>query len=379
MTKVPTNPTLPKSKSQMIVEYILLALCLCVLALRTTFAEAPGAMSPSLPGNTSDVVYSLSISALLILACIFWFIWTFCSKRFTYHMTGIEFGLLLFCAASIIAGYTSSDKRLAINNIIMLIAPLLMAILLVQILDSQSKIKLALCVIGALGVVSACESAYQLLVTNQATIEQYEQNPQALLEPLGIEPVGFQQFLFEHRLYTGGVRGFFTTRNSAGCFALMAIFAAVVLFIEKLINRNEKQSPVKPGTKNLNPYILYGGVALTILILGLIMTRSKGAFIGLFFATFLFIIYYLFSKQLKAHKKAILIVCLLLFITGGYLVIMYGLKHNRLPGGTGMLVRWQYWYASTKMYADHPLTGVGPGNFKHFYSQHSPRIRCRPA
>ncbi|OHB54500.1 MAG: hypothetical protein A2173_05780 [Planctomycetes bacterium RBG_13_44_8b] len=371
MTKLSINPTSPKSKSQTIVEYILLAFCLCVLALRTTFTEAPGAMSPSLPDNTGDVVYSLSVSAVLILACVFWFILTFCSKRFSYRMTGIELGLLLFCAASIIAGWASSDKRLAINNIIMLTAPLFMTILLVQILDSQSKIKLALCVIGTLGIVSAFESAYQLLVTNQATIEQYEQNPKALLEPLGIEPGGFQQFLFEHRLYTGGVRGFFTTRNSAGCFALMAIFAAVTLFIERL-NYHKEKPLVKPVTKNLNPYLLCGGVALTILILGLILTRSKGAFIGLLFAVLLLIIYYFLGKQLKAHKKAILIACLLLVITGGYLVIMYGLKHNRLPGGTPMLVRWQYWYASAKMYADHPLTGVGPGNFKHFYSLYKP-------
>ncbi len=37
-----------------------------------------------------------------------------------------------------------------------------------------------------------------------------------------------------------------------------------------------------------------------------------------------------------------------------------------------MLVRWQYWQASAKMYADHPLTGVGPGNFATFYTRYKP-------
>jgi hypothetical protein len=37
-----------------------------------------------------------------------------------------------------------------------------------------------------------------------------------------------------------------------------------------------------------------------------------------------------------------------------------------------MLVRWQYWEASAKMYADHLLTGVGPGNFTHFYPHYKP-------
>ena len=32
-----------------------------------------------------------------------------------------------------------------------------------------------------------------------------------------------------------------------------------------------------------------------------------------------------------------------------------------------MLVRWQYWYSSARMYAAHPFTGVGPGNFACYY------------
>jgi len=372
MTKAMVNSTLTKSKSQTIVEYILLTFCLCILALRITFTEGPGALSSSLPGNISDIVYSLSVSGVLIFSCIFYFLPAFCRRRFSYRGSGIEFGLLLFCTASIIASFAAADKRLAITNVVMLLAPLLMAILLVQILDSPSKINLVLCVIGALGVVSACESIYQLLVTNQATIEQYEQVPQILLEPLGIEPGTFQHFLFEHRLYTRGIRGFFTTRNSAGCFALMAAFVAFILLIDRIKNYNGKP-PVKLGAnKNLNPYLLTGGAALIIIILGLILTKSKGAIIGLLFAAALLVAYLYLGNWLKSHKKVILIACFLLVTLCGWLVISYGLKYKRLPGGTGMLVRWQYWQASAKMYADHLFTGVGPGNFKHFYSHYKP-------
>jgi hypothetical protein len=72
------------------------------------------------------------------------------------------------------------------------------------------------------------------------------------------------------------------------------------------------------------------------------------------------------------HKKAILLVCLLFFIAAGCAVVAYGLTHDRLPGGNSMLVRWQYWLAAAKMYADHPLAGVGPGNFAHFYTHYKP-------
>jgi len=51
-------------------------------------------------------------------------------------------------------------------------------------------------------------------------------------------------------------------------------------------------------------------------------------------------------------------------------VVGYGLMKHRLPGGNSMLVRWQYWRASAQMYADKPLTGVGPGNFVNYYPRY---------
>ena len=157
----------------------------------------------------------------------------------------------------------------------------------------------------------------------------------------------------------------------------MAAFAAAVLFIDKLKSREDEKPhverdkpPVKLGAKYSNPHLLANGTALIIIILGLILTRSKGAFIGAFFAMSLLLIYHYFADRLKTHKNAVLVACLLLFVAGTGLVTLYGLKYNRLPGGGGMLVRWQYWHASVKMYADHPFTGVGPGNFTHFYPRY---------
>ncbi|MCJ7778529.1 MAG: O-antigen ligase family protein [Sedimentisphaerales bacterium] len=371
-------------KKRTIVEYALLALCLCVLALRATFTEGPAAITTSLPGNIGDTAYSISLSAVLIFCCIFYFLWSFPAKRgLFYRVTGIELGLFVFCIACVASGLVAADKRLAVTSAITLLAGPFMAVFLVQLLDRHSTIGLVLCVIAALGTVTTSESVYQLLVTNQATIEQYEQAPQSLLEPLGIEPGSFQQFLFEHRLYTGGARGFFTTRNSAGCFSLMAVFAAFTLLINKL---NWKNPAINRGAKYLAPQsfdlaqacpeqsrgdrFIGGFLVLTVVILGLILTKSKGSIISLLFAVLLLLIYHFFADRLKAHKKAVLAAGVLLFAAGISLAASYGLKYGRLPGGVGMLVRWQYWHASAKMYAEHPLAGVGPGNFTHFYPRY---------
>lgn len=360
MKKMSFDSSLLKTKSQVILEYILLALCLCVIALRATYTEGPAAQSTT-PANLSDNLYSLSVSAVLLLSFVFWFIFGFCSKRFLYRFTAVEIGLCLFCIAVVTAGFAASNKREAITDAVCLITPVLMIVLLVQILDSQSKIKLVLAVIAALGVVSAFQCAEQFFVSNQAMIAQYKEAPATILEPLGIQSGSFQQFLFEHRLYSKDVRGFFTNGNSAGSFTILASFAALALFIDKFKNRQSKPLP-----------LVMCGVAVAVVVFSLIITRSKGALAASLIAAVTFVAFLYFGNWLNMHKKAIVLVGLLFFIAVGFAVAAYGLTHDRLPGGNSMLVRWQYWLAAAKMYAGHPFTGVGPGNFAHFYTHYKP-------
>ena len=364
MTRKQPNPNPSKSKALAYFEYVLLALCLAVIAIRTTFTEGPTTQPATSAINLGDSLYSLSISTVLIMAFVLWIVCSFCSKSFIYRHTGMEIGLGIFCIGAFVAGLVAADKRLAITDIAVLLAPLLTAFLLVQILDSQAKIKLMLAVVAALGAISVYQCAEQFFVTNQMTIEQYEQDPQSMLGSLSIEPDSFRQFLFEHRLYSKGVRGYFTTRNSAGSFALMAFFASIALFIDKFKNRR--------SDKQDTWYLLGCSLGILAILFSLGLTRSKGAFIGLFFAAVAFFMFLFIGNWLKAHKRVVLTICMLLAIVGSGAVVSYGLSHGKLPGGGPMLVRWQYWHASAKMYAIHPLTGVGPGNFGDFYTRYKP-------
>lgn len=352
------------SKSLICLEYILLAICLCVIVIRVTYTEGATVQSVTLLlRNLSHRVYTLSISAVLIFSLLLWFLWSLFNSKLLYRFTGIEIGLCLFCIATVVAGFAASDKRIAITNFVTLAAPVIMAVLLVQILDSYSKIKLLLCVIAALAVVSACISAWQFFISDRMLIEQYEEIPQTIIEPLGIKSGSFEQFHFERGLYSKGVRGFFSTNNSAGSFAIMGCFAAIALFIDKFKTRNSYSKARR---------MLTGGIVVAVAIFALAITRSKGAIIASLFAAIMFLAYLLFSNWIKAHRKTLLIACLLFFIAGTCVVTWYGLTHGRLPGGNSMLVRWQYWQASAKMYADHALTGIGPANFASFYPSYKP-------
>ena len=68
MTEAQISLNFRKSKPLVFLEYLLLGLCLCVIALRTTITESPAAASTTLLANLSGCVYGLAISAVLIFS-----------------------------------------------------------------------------------------------------------------------------------------------------------------------------------------------------------------------------------------------------------------------------------------------------------------------
>ena len=364
MTKTRINSTFSKSRGQVILEYVLLALCLCVIACRATYTESPHVTGPPLLTDFSGSAKSLALSAVLIFSVLAWL--CFCNRggRWRYRYTGIEVGLLIFALAGFIGLAVASDKRAAVTDLVTMTAPMLMAVLLVQILDRPARISLVLFAIAALGVVGTYQCAEQYFSSNQLLIEQYQQAPQEQLARLGIEANSLQHFLYEHRLYTKDVRGFFKTGNSAASYALLATFAGLALLIERF---GASRSEPGQGTKTLTAGIVTSAVMLTF-----VFTRSKGAIVAGALSGGLLVIFLAFGSLLRVHARAVVVCLLILVMATGGLLVGYGLGHGRLPGGNSMLVRWEYWTGAAKMFAKHPLTGVGPGNFVSFYPYYKP-------
>jgi len=369
MTRKTTKAAIAEDRPLRILEAVLLGLCLCILALRVTYTEAPSVqISSMLPANLADTLYSLTVSSLLIFAFVFWVVVRVYRGRLIYHVTGMEFGLILFVLAAAVAAAGASDKRAAINQTIVLLGPLFATLLLAQILTTDMRVRLVLAVMVGLGVVSAYQCAEQRFVSNRAMIEQYEQDPRMLLDPLGIEPGTFPHFLFEHRLYSQGIRGHFTTSNSAASFSILASFAALVLLLRRRADRKARPNELSPS--------LLPALATVMAVAGLLLTKSKGGILAFIVGLALFAGLLAFRRQLALHRRLVLAVVVPLFLlaagVAGHVIIRYGLQHGSLPGGNSMLVRWQYWAASAQMYADHPWTGVGLGNFSNHYPHYKP-------
>jgi O-Antigen ligase len=363
MTNPKTKTDNSKSKTVLLFENILFVCCIVVIALRATSSEAPTSQSAPIQAAINDTVYSLCFSGTLIFAFLLWCLVKLFSERPTFKITAMGTGLAILVTGLILATFCAANKRAAITSAVTLIAPILMAIMLAHLLDSHAKIKILLIALASLGIVAAFASADQFFVENDIVIQQYQDDPDAILQPLGIQKNSFNHILLEHRIYSKDVRSYFTTGNSAGSFAILTSFAAIAILAELLKNR--KSYPSLSGNRTL------AAIVLAVVLFGLFVTRSKGAVSAFLIAVAIFA-FLLRSARPKLSKNIILAGCFVGVIALACAVAWYGNKFDRLPGGNSMLVRWQYWNASAKMFLDHRLTGIGGGNFQSFYPQYKP-------
>ena len=354
-----TEEKTPKSKALKIFENILFILCLGIIVLRVRITEIPLPQSSDNFLYHSSAPYSLVISIIIIAAFLLWLTFRILTGRFIYRKSLIEIGLILLVIASCISCLAASNSRAAITNTVIFIAPVVMAILLIQILDCDLKIKLTLAVIAAAGFLNAFQSADQYFKGNDEVIELYKQNPQQILNYYGIEPGSIDQFMLEHRLLSKNIVGYFTTSNSSGSFLILAFFAAGLLLIEKIRNRKLPDADDR--------FIFSCGIVVLVILISLFLTRSKGAIAAFILAVLLFALLWLFGKHLYIQRRKIFIIAILLTAIVAVTSLFLSLSNRPLPGGNSMLIRQQYWQAAVQAYKNNPLTGIGAGNFADFY------------
>jgi tetratricopeptide (TPR) repeat protein len=248
----------------------------------------------------------------------------------------------------------ASDKRAAISCLIIQTAPILMGLGIACSVRRTEKVRFILALSAALGVANALQSFNQVAYLNKALIEQYRQDPNGLLVPLGIEPDTVEAFLFEHRLLTSVGSGFLTTRNSAGLFELICLCAIGSLWgLARTRHAADSRQDV-----------VFAICGLAILA-GLALARAKNAVAALWLAGMLL--------GLKAKHRPVRIAsylglaCVSILAITAIAIGALG-RSYRLP--QPLMVRWQYWTATIQIIKDHPWFGVGPCNFAYQYCRY---------
>ena len=359
---MPSNTTTLNEKPRLLkwLENSLLVLVLAVTALRVTYIESPHVDRYEGFFFSAEVV-SLLFSSVL-LGCVFlWLMASILLNQWRWRKTWLLGVVGAFFIAGVISFSAASNKRVAVTDWVVLAAPMVTAMFLVQWLTSRAKIRFALLLMIAIGIAASMQCVEQLTDSNQVIIQQYEQDPVAFLQKEGIEPDSLEHWMYEHRLYSRDIRGFLMTSNSAASFFLLSVFAALGICAQAFRERKHPET--------LAALVCYS-LAFAIVLAGLIMTQSKGGIGALIIGLLMFVLLSVFGKRLWKYRVAVGIVVLVAMVAIAGVVVSYGRQHGRLPGGNSMLVRWQYWQSTAEMIRDHVCTGVGGGNFSEFYTQY---------
>lgn len=332
-----------------------------VAAVRAMFTETPHIEPMGRGMPLSNEAISLLLSSVLLAMPVVWLVLRGAAGRLCWRQIGWTIAAAAFCAAGLVGAAFASDQRAALTDIATLASGLAAGVVAVQLLDSREKIRLLLWLLLAVGAAAAYACYEKMAESNEQLIAEYEKNPDAMLRQFGIERGSLEQWQYEHRLHSKDVSGFLTTSNSAGSFFLLAVFAGVGLCIEAYRARGHEETRVA---------LVCTGLVTAVSLAGLLMTQSKGA-IGAFVLIIpLLAVCTLWGKTLWKYRVILTITAAVCAVAAVAAMIAYGQRHGRLPGGNSMLVRWQYWTASTRMAADYPLLGVGGGNFAAHYMRY---------
>ncbi|MCK5269731.1 MAG: O-antigen ligase family protein, partial [Sedimentisphaerales bacterium] len=293
----------------------------------------------------------------------------------------------LLIIAGGLAGKDTGNRHTAEITGFVLTAQLVLALLLVQLLDSSWKQRLLLCVIAATGVTFAYRCWEQYHYEIPMTIEMFERDPQSFLACQQLEPGTYQAQQFINRLKSRDVGGYFAISNTAASFFILSGMATLALLFcrGKSSPDNHIKQPVgtrhrrrrniaspEPKDTAANPLpllLIVGVLTLAIQAAGMFITESKGGIIASLTCLILLAVLWYKRNFFRSHWRGALITSVILVLAVVIIITAYGLTFERLPTNS-MWIRWQYWQATGEMIADHWFAGVGPGNFGTWYPRY---------
>jgi len=245
------------------------------------------------------------------------------------------------------------------------------AFLAAQLFTDSRRFHLLVCALSAMAATVAAKGLLQVFVDFPATYAHLRASPGLLTEMFGRQDSPTFEHLVGLRLTAMTPTGFFTLSNMLASLLLLGVAAVVGLLADRIVEAVRAVSKRYSGKRDVDvssplaatvACAIPAGVSLVVLV----MTRSTGAIGAAALACAAGAAAAIFSRTLRQRwRRALLAVTVLSALFAG-VTISYGLARDSLPTKT-MTNRWYYWTASAEIVRDHPLLGVGGGNFPDAY------------
>ncbi len=279
--------------------------------------------------------------------------------RFHWLDLGVV-GLVTWCCVASLWSAQHDAARPALNSLWEWLSLGVAYVLIRQLVATPRETRALVVVMISLAVALASEGLYQYFVTMPQTRSQFLADPDGMLreEGLWFPPGSVERELFEQRLFSTEPLATFALTNSLAGFLAPWVVIAIGIALSWRLMRG-------PALR------LVIGCAGSILVMAfcLLLTKSRSAYIAMAVGVCLVLVRSLARGRharrfLWAGIAMVSIVGVATFLAGGldWQVL------SEAPKSLGY--RWQYWQATLQMISEHPLWGVGPGNFGDHYTQY---------
>ncbi|MFA6132984.1 MAG: O-antigen ligase family protein [Phycisphaerae bacterium] len=279
-----------------------------------------------------------------------------------------------FVILSLLSVFVAADARSAWDVWLEQTSLIASFLLAAEVFAARRNLLWLVVVLAAAGACIACKELWQVLGEIPDRVADFEAHRAQRLATMGFSPGSSEAGAFEARLRATTATGFFTLSNLAGSVMLVTAMAALGLAIDKTAGAIRSWRDSRAALKRGELHTPLLAAALTIFaaalaVTGLVLTRSRGALAVAVLAGLGLPVLLRWRRPLAAHwRKATLVAaCVLALMLAG--AVAFGLRYDRLPSKS-MTFRWYYWTGSAEIIREHPLLGVGPGNFPAAYLQH---------
>ena len=316
--------------------------------VRTESLGAPGtAGAPVGPGPAAGLVLDLlcCLPALCVLAR------RVVDRNYILRLSWSHLLLALLASWTLASVAWSADKFAAAVSAAHWAAALVLLWSTSQLVQSWLRLRVLAGVAFALLLVLVAQGYYYRFLDLPDLQRRWHDSHDELLRDAGLEANSREAIQMGKNIETGEVSGFTVSRNSfAAELVLLGVITAGIA-----LQRRYDRDPVWWGVP------LWITIALALVLLYRYV-QSKTAYITPLLAVILLSSVWRWRAWLAQHANAAYAGGVAVFFLGVAAVVGHGLKHGTLVHSS-LTFRWQYWVGAARLYAHHPLLGVGWANF----------------
>ena len=335
--------------------------------------DGGGASEPPTVSDRAELA-RVTFAIVLLTAAVLWAAGGAIGARLSIRRGWLLAPILAFAALSALSAWNASDKRAATDDWVEQLSLLAACFLAAQLFADNRRWGLLLVVLAALAGAMAAKGLWQVFVEAPDRVADFEAYRNQRLAQFGWAPGTPQAVLVEARLRDTSPFGYFGLANIFASLLVLLFLAGAGLAADKIAfaMRVRKEGPWPRSGKDIDLSVLAAAISAAVAALCgavLVLTRSKGGVIAAAIAVTGAMVVCCFRERLSRHWRKVVVAVAIVFVLGLGVTLAYGLKYDRLPTKT-MTFRWYYWTGGAGIVRDHPLLGVGGGNFPAAYLAH---------